>query len=110
MKDVATKYIAPEYCKNMTVPRVNPGIWKALKGPSKVRDTDAKIQRSQGYLLKAFFPMVEIMNKTRKMKIDSITMKDFTELKQLANDTFKLMNIAFCDLSYRRRFLIQPHL
>ena len=37
-------------------------------------------------------------------------MKDFTELKQLANDTLKLMNIAFCDLSYRRKFLIQPHL
>ena len=110
MRDLTTKYLAPENCQNMVVPRVNSGVWKALKGQPKVRDNDAKLQKSQGFILKAFFPLIGIMNKLRKSKVDSFNKKDLAELKQLSNDTFKLMNIAFCDISYRRRYLIQPHL
>jgi hypothetical protein len=104
VRDLTTKYFAPENCKNMVVPRVNTGVWKALKGQPKVRDNDAKLQKSQGFTLKAFFP------KLQKSRADTLNKKDLVELKQLSNDTFKLMNIAFCDISYRRRFLIQPHL
>lgn len=39
-----------------------------------------------------------------------INQSEINEMKQHSNDTLKLMNIAFCDLSYRRRYLIQPHL
>lgn len=110
VRDLTTKYLAPDNCKNMVVPRVNTGVWKALKGQPKVRDNDAKLQKSQGFILKAFFPLIGIMNKLRKSRADTLNKKDLVELKQLSNDTFKLMNIAFCDISYRRRFLIQPHL
>jgi len=110
VRDLTTKYLASENCKNMVVPRVNTGVWKALKGQPKVRDNDAKLQKSQGFILKAFFPLIGIMNKLRKSRADTLNKKDLVELKQLSNDTFKLMNIAFCDISYRRRFLIQPHL
>jgi len=110
INDLTTKYLTPANCQNLVVPRMNSGIWKALKSCPKVKDADAKLQRSQNFLLKAFFPLLNLMSRLRKAKAGMINQSEINEMKQLSNDTLKLMNIAFCDISYRRRYLIQPHL
>ncbi|XP_062583428.1 uncharacterized protein LOC134245185 isoform X2 [Saccostrea cucullata] len=106
-KNLCEKHNRLENCSNMTVPRINEEIWPSLK--KKAQSIDFKIQKSQTIVLKALSPACSLLDKlisARKSKTSEVT--DMKECLELAQDTVKLLQLAFTDLSHKRRYLIRP--
>lgn len=55
------KHLKPQNCENVTVPRVNKGIWSSL--PRKARNHDLKLQHIQSTMCKTFYPLTHLMDK-----------------------------------------------
>lgn len=109
-KDLLTKHYKPENCKNLQVRRVNKGIWTSLG--RRAQDNDLKLQNSQTLVCKALYPLLHLMDLLMNKATNTVEMKT-TYVKNalaLTNDTFKLMEIAFADLSQRRRDFLKPEL
>jgi hypothetical protein len=109
-KVLCEKHHRPENCSNMIVPRINEEIWPSLK--KKSQSVDFKIQKSQNIVLKALTPACRLLDKLISARKSSKTsgIKDTNECLELAQDTVKLLHLAFTDLSHKRRYLIRPEL
>lgn len=109
-KELLAKHYKPKICKNLQFPRVNKGIWISLG--RKARDNDLKLQKSQILVCKALYPLLHLMDLLMNKIINKVEMKttDVKNALALANDTFKIMQIAFADLSQRRSDLLKPEL
>lgn len=110
MKELTDKHHKPENCQNLKVSKVNPGIWKQMS--TTARDTDAKLQRGQFLQAKAIVPvlyLVDMLLKHCKAKTP-LNMQEVNEAYNLALDTYKLSQLSFTDLTFRRRYLIQKSL
>lgn len=109
-KTLCEKHHRPDNCPNMVVPRINEEIWPSLK--KKSQSMDFKIQKAQSIVLKAVTPACHLLDKliaTRKSSKPS-AIKDINECLELAQDTVKLLQLAFTDLSHKRRYFIRPDL
>lgn len=109
-KTLCDKYYRPENCPNMKVPGINEEIWPSLK--KKSQSIDFKIQRSQNIVLKALTPACNLLDKLILARKSSTSneIKSSNECLELAQDTVKLLQLAFTDLSHKRRYLIRPEL
>lgn len=63
-KDLLNKHLNPENCENITVRRINKGIWSSLS--RKARDQDLKLQHIQSTMCKTFYPLTHLMDKLLK--------------------------------------------
>jgi hypothetical protein len=112
-KKLCEKYFRPENCDNLTVPRCNPEVWPTLR--KKSQSVDYKLQKTQSVILKAMVPTCNLLDKllaTKKKKksMQAASPKETNEMLDLAQDTIKLLQLAFSDLSHKRRYLIRPEL
>lgn len=99
-KELLDRVLRPDNCPSLTVPKVNPEIWREMK--KATRDDDVSLQKIQLCLLKGFTPLVHVMDSLRSSK-------DREALSQLG-DTFKLLALASSHLSSKRKELIAPDL
>ncbi|XP_021363689.1 uncharacterized protein LOC110456941 [Mizuhopecten yessoensis] len=101
VKELTMKYNKPANVDKLTVARVNSGVWNTLRKSTK--DLDAKLQRYQTLLSKAFCPLLHLMDSCFKASKEGKGMShtQVNETLSMANDTFKLCQIAFTDMNYR---------
>ena len=106
-KALAKKYDRPNNCEECFVPKTNDSVWPSLK--KKTQDLDAKLQRAQNYQLKAMYPTLQLFDKLfgAASNKKGITHAETVQCLNLTKDAFQLMQVAFTDLSYRRRYLIK---
>lgn len=92
----------------MKVPRINEEIWPSLQ--KKSQSIDFKIQRLQVIVLKALTPACILLKKLILVRKSSTSneIKSSNECLELTKDTVKLLQLAFTDLSHKRRFLFRP--
>lgn len=104
-KPLLEKYSRPGNCDNLIVPRYNRGSWASLKKQTKI--ADAKLQNTQNLLCKSLIPMLHLTSTLFKAGVErkGITHDQVNDCLTLANDSFKILQFAFSDLSFRRRFL-----
>ena len=109
-KDLSKKYDRPENCDSLFVPKTNESVWPSLK--KRTQDLDAKLQRVQNFQLKAMYPNLQLFDElfkaTRSKK--GMDHSETAKCLNLAKDTFQLLQVAFTDVSYRRRYLIKQDL
>lgn len=105
-KEILNKYRKPENCKNIKVSKVNSGIWKQIG--RRTRDVDVKLQKTQAFMAKAICPLLYLTDKLMKSceKKESMDSKKLMELFSLSRDSYKLMQVAFTDLTFKRRHFI----
>jgi hypothetical protein len=109
-KTLSQKYDRPENCESLFVPKTNESVWPSLK--KRTQDLDAKLQRVQNFQLKAMYPNLQLFDELFKATRSKKGM-DHTNTARclnLAKDTFQLLQVAFTDVSYRRRYLIKQDL
>ena len=71
IKGRLNKYLRPENCTGLLVPKVNPEIGPTIK--SRIRSTDVKLQRLQNLMIRTALPVIKIANKlmtSKKIKKD----------------------------------------
>jgi hypothetical protein len=109
-KDLLAKHFKPANCDSLQVPRINKGIWTSLG--RKARGSDLKLQNSQTLVCKAFYPLLHLMDLLMSKTTNKVETKstDVRNALMLANDTFKIMQMAFSDLSQRRRDFLKPEM
>jgi hypothetical protein len=100
----------PQNCEKFTVPKVNKGIWSSLQ--RKAKDQDLKLQQIQSIMCKTFYPLAHLMDKLLKSqsKRQSLSGADLNDCLTLCNDTFKLLQLGFTEMSQRRRLSLKPEL
>ncbi|XP_071145339.1 uncharacterized protein [Mytilus edulis] len=64
IKLIEERYLRPENCENLCVPRVNKEIWTAL--PRQAHTVDSKMQETQRYFVKGLTPIVQLANQCCK--------------------------------------------
>ena len=104
-KPLCKKNHRPEHCPNMVVPRINEEIWAFLQ--KKSQSMDCKIQKAQSIVLKAVTPACHLLDKLISTRKSS---KLSTDCLEFAQDIVILIQLAFTDLSYKRRYHILPKL
>lgn len=95
-KELTAKVARPANCTGLVVPKINRDIWDIL--PRGSRETDLGVQRTQFLLHKGITPIVSLMDNLFKKE-------DRTNLK-LAAEAFKLLALASCQLSQKRKDLV----
>ncbi|XP_061182843.1 uncharacterized protein LOC133191151 [Saccostrea echinata] len=106
IKELSEKYNRPKNVPNIVTPKLNEEIRAQLS--RKMRSQDIRLQRTQTLLGKAIVPVLQQINLLVKSKQKG-EMPSRKELSNLAMDGLKLMAVAYCDLSNRRReLIIQP--
>ncbi|XP_033761122.1 uncharacterized protein LOC117342930 [Pecten maximus] len=108
-KDISNKHSRPNNCK-LQVPRVNKGIWKTLRKSTK--DTDVKWQTTQQMLCMGMYPLLKLTDLLYNASKDQgvLLKKDLMSALTLANDSFISLQVAFTDVSLKRRFMLKSEL
>ncbi|KAK3093482.1 hypothetical protein FSP39_016269, partial [Pinctada imbricata] len=109
-KTLAKKYDRPSNCEQCFVPKTNESVWPSLK--KKTQDLDAKLQRLQNFQLKAMYPTLQLFDKLFGAAANKkgMTHAETVQCLNLVKDSFQLLQVAFTDMSYRRRYLIKGDL
>ncbi|KAK3095290.1 hypothetical protein FSP39_012863 [Pinctada imbricata] len=109
-KALAKDYDKPANCNQCYVPKLNDVVWFTLD--KYAQNTDVKLQRIQHYQLKSMFPVLQLFDKlyqsTKAKK--GLTHSETVEGLNLAKDAFQLMQVAFTDVSFRRRQFLKDKL
>ena len=103
VKDLQDKYMQPENCEFLQVPKVNKILWKNKETKKGLKESDRGLQRTHGYLTKGMIPLIELLDKTTQSQT-----QESQELFHLALDSFSLLAYAHSDLSSHRRRLLKP--
>ncbi|XP_045203356.2 uncharacterized protein LOC123556590 [Mercenaria mercenaria] len=97
-KKLCEKYLVPENCQVLRVPKVNRELWNAFK---LKRAADLALQTSQKYLSLAMVPVIK--------SIEVLMEKgDVQQVKDLTKDTFRLLSQGLNVTNRKRRALIRP--
>ncbi|KAK3106325.1 hypothetical protein FSP39_017740 [Pinctada imbricata] len=109
-KALAKDYDKPANCSQCYVPKLNDVVWFTLD--KYAQNTDVKLQRIQHYQLKSMFPVLQLFDKlyqsTKAKK--GLTHSETVEGLNLAKGAFQLMQVAFTDVSFRRRQFLKDKL
>ncbi|XP_052085141.1 uncharacterized protein LOC127722290 [Mytilus californianus] len=103
IKLIEERYLRPENCENLCVPRVNKEIWTAL--PRQAHTVDSKMQETQRYFVKGLTPIVQLANhccKNEPLDVDNT--------RKLLSDSICLLGHGFLSLTQRRRSALRPYL
>lgn len=103
-------YARPENCPALKTPRVNKAVWHNMS--RGVRDADVASQILQSNVCSVTYPLLTLVDKmnTAKQHNRPIFGNEIQECLKLATDSFKLTQLLYTDITYRRREAIQPHL
>ena len=104
INDLSKKYLRPNNCDLMVVPKVNKEIWEAI--PRQAHSSDVYLQDIQKSLLSGLVPIVEIADHMVKNKEPL----DSSKAKTLLGDSLSLIGHAFYSLSIKWRFNIRHNL
>ena len=104
LKDRLERQERPANCTSAKPPRVNPGIWRRLREPTKKRDLQFfKIQQA---LTKGILPVVRIMDKLMQAK--SLNAEECQDLKKQGLEAMSLLTHASYEINMQRRLLLRP--
>lgn len=100
----------PKNCNNWTVPKTNESVWPSMK--KKSQDVDVKLQKVQGIQLKGMFPLGRIFDMLLKASKagTGLSHTDTKECLKLTKDSYQLMQTAFTEISFKRRYFIKADL
>lgn len=101
--DLSKKYLRPENCDLMVVPKVNKEIWDVI--PRQAHSSDVFLQEIQKSLISGLVPVVEMAENIAKNKES-----DSSKTKTLIGDCLSLIGHAFFNISMKRRFNIRNNL
>ena len=105
IKGRLNKYLRPENCTGLSVPKANPEIWLTIK--PCIRSTDVKLQRLQNLMIKAALPVIKVANKlmaSKKIK------KEEAKETECTLDSLAILSQANQETLGRRREQIKPGL
>lgn len=94
LEDTAEKYITPDNCEALSVPKVNLTIWENLK--STTRAKDARLQKVQKALIRGITAFARSV--------------DGTQLSDTQQDALALLSSANYELNCVRKELIRPEI
>jgi hypothetical protein len=94
-KYLLAKQFIPSNCHSLQVPRINKGTWTSQG--RKARASDLKLQNSQTLVCNAFYQLLHLMDLLMSKTTYKIETKttDVRNSFMIANDTFKIMQMAF---------------
>lgn len=98
-KEMCNKYLRPDNCKALIVPKINKELWNTTSLVKDSKERDKNFQTCQRYLNQGLVPLVQLMDKLLK----SDNAEDF----KLARDSFQMLAYAHRDMSNLRRQLIK---
>lgn len=100
----------PKNSDNWTVPRINKSVWPSLK--KKSQDLNVKLQKVQGIQLKGIFPLGRIFDMLLKASKagTGLSNTDAKECLKLTKDSYQLMQTAFTEIWFKRRYFIKADL
>jgi len=104
INDLSKKYLRPDNCDLIVIPKVNKEIWEAI--PRQAHSSDVYLQDIQKSLLSGLVPIVEIADHMVKNKEPL----DSSKAKTFLGDSLSLIDHAFYSLSMKRRFNIRHNL
>ncbi|XP_069102741.1 uncharacterized protein [Argopecten irradians] len=104
-KEIFQKHLCPENCNSLVVPKINNNVLNTLK--SSHRNRDSGLRLTQTYICGAMYPLIHLTNiLTQGSKgLPPTAVKDCLSL---AHDTFRLLQVGFSDVTYRRRQALKP--
>lgn len=104
LKDRLERQERPANCTTAKPPKVNPGIWRRLREPTKKRDLQFfKIQQA---LTKGILPVVRITDKLMQAK--SLNADECQDLKKQGLEAMSLLTHASYEINMQRRLLLRP--
>ncbi|CAC5380646.1 unnamed protein product [Mytilus coruscus] len=104
VQELLEKYVRPENCDYLEVPKVNKVLWTSKETDKRLKDSDRNFQRMQEYLVNGMIPLVLLMDKSLKSSTD-----ESEENFELA-DSLNMLLYAHSDLSSQRKRLLTPAL
>ncbi|XP_001635520.2 uncharacterized protein LOC5515448 [Nematostella vectensis] len=109
-RDTADKYLRPNNCSHVVVPKVNEEIWGKLT--RQVKTKDVKFSRLQTNITKAGHIAVKTADSLLKLsaKADKEFLAELGNLLTLSTDALTILGHARFELSQLRRDDIRPHL
>ena len=109
-KKLADLYHKPKNSENFHVPKTNDSVWSSVK--RRTQDVDVKLQHIQSQQLKALFPLIRAFDKMLEgaKTGKGLKQEQNSECIKLVQHSIQLSQMAFNELSYRRRYLIRGDL
>ena len=105
VQELLDKYVRPENCEFLEVPKVNKVLWTSKDTAKHLKDTDRALQRTQTYLVKGMVPVVQLMDKSLNS-----TSEESEVVFEKSLDSLNLLLYAHRDLSNQRRKQLTPAL
>ena len=105
VQELLEKYVRPENCDYLEVPKVNKVLWTSKETDKRLKDSDRNFQRTQGYLVNGMIPLVLLMDKSLKSSTE-----ESEENFELALDSLNMLLYAHRDMSSQRKRLLTPAL
>ena len=110
IKTMSDRYMLPDNCDGLTVPRLNEEVYAAPSNREAARK-DKGIQRTQRVLSTATVPLLQIMEAiVAQAKGETDKTLPPEQLLARAGDAIKLISTAFSQLTDKRREMIRPSL
>ncbi|CAC5379686.1 unnamed protein product [Mytilus coruscus] len=101
VQELLEKYVRPENCDYLEVPKVNKVPWTSKETDKRLKDSDHNFQKTQGYLVNGMIPLVLLMDKSLKSSSE-----ESEENFELALDSLNMLLYAHRDLSSQRKRLL----
>ena len=95
-KELCEKYVRPENCKALVVPKINKELWNTSSLAKIIKDEDKEYQLAQRYLNQGMIPLVQLLE-------NMLTEKNVENNFKLAKDALQLLAYAHRDMSNLRR-------
>ena len=103
--NIQAKYLRPENCEYLKVPRVNPELWDDLL--DKVKSRDVGFQAFQKGLIKGIVPVANLASKLVDAKKDKVQFIPVADAYDLAIDALTLLGYSVFEFSMKRREMLK---
>lgn len=107
MKELEEKYLTPENCAQLIVPKVNLELWFDLQ--KSVRVKDLALQEVQKYIVKAAQPLLLALDKVLKANKEKTQLNPADILQELV-DSMSFIGHSCYQVSMKRRDCLRQHI